>query len=78
MLVEKQDLNSENTKKIEENPIVINLQLPNWVFTTTMNHTAMKFGTHIQVPNTNTPAKFQRPSHTITPVTPHMCNVRGQ
>ena len=45
--------------------------------TTTTNPRDMTLGTHTQVPNTNTPAKFQGHSPTITPFTPHMCGVQG-
>ena len=50
---------------------------PKWVFSKTINHRAMKLGTHTQVPNTNTPAKFQGHTPIITPFTPHMCSVQG-
>ena len=50
---------------------------PKWVFSKTNNHRAMKLGTHAQVPNTNTPAKFQGHPPIITPFTPHMCDIQG-
>ena len=37
----------------------------------------MKLGTHTQVSNTNTLAKFQGHSLIITPFTPHMCDIQG-
>ena len=37
----------------------------------------MKLGTHMQGLNTNTPAKFQGHSLTITPFTPLMCGIQG-
>ena len=37
----------------------------------------MNLGTHVQGPNTETPAKFQGHSPIITPFTPHMCDVQG-
>ena len=37
----------------------------------------MKLGTRKQVPNTNTPAKFQGHSPIITSFNPHMCGVQG-
>ena len=37
----------------------------------------MKLGTHMQVLNTNTSAKFQGRASTITPFTPHMGGVQG-
>ena len=48
-----------------------------WIFSTTTNPRDMKLDTHTQVPNTNTRAKFQGHSLTITPFTPHMCGVQG-
>ena len=50
---------------------------PKWVFSKTVNPRATKFGTHTQVPNTHTPAKFQGHSLIITPFTPHMCDIQG-
>ena len=38
----------------------------------------MKVGTHMQRPNTNTPAKFQGHPPIITPFTPHMCHIQGR
>ena len=59
--------------------IVIKLEPPpqKRVFSKTLTHRAMKLGTHMQVPNANTPTKFQGHSFTITPFTPHMCGVQG-
>ena len=37
----------------------------------------LKLGTHTQVPNTNTPAKFQGHPLIITTFTPHMCDFQG-
>ena len=37
----------------------------------------MKLGTHVQVPNTDTPAQFQGHPPIITPFTPHMCDIQG-
>ena len=53
------------------------MERPKWVFSTTTNPRVMNLGTHTQVPDTNTPAKFQGHSLTITPFTPHMCSVQG-
>ena len=36
----------------------------------------MKLGTHMQGPNTNTPAKFQGHPPNITLFTPHMCSFK--
>ena len=53
------------------------METPKGIFSTTTNPRDMKLGTHTQVPNTNTPAKFQGHSSNITPFTPHMCGVQG-
>ena len=37
----------------------------------------MKLGTHMQGPNTDTPAKIHGDSSNITPFTPHMCDIQG-
>ena len=37
----------------------------------------MKLGTHTQVPNTNTPAKFRGHPPIIAPFTPHMGDIQG-
>ena len=37
----------------------------------------MKLGTHMQGPNTNTSAKFQGYSLTLTSFTLHMCDIQG-
>ena len=37
----------------------------------------MKLGTHMQGPNTDTPAKFQGHSPNITPFTRRMCDIQG-
>ena len=50
---------------------------PVGVFSTTIKRRDMSLGTHMHVPNTNTPAKFQGHSPIITPFTPHMCDIRG-
>ena len=47
------------------------------VFSATNNRRDLKLGTHTQIPNTNTPAKFQVHSPIITPFTPHMCSIQG-
>ena len=44
------------------------MERPKWVFSTTTNPRVMNLGTHTQVPDTNTPAKFQGHSLTITPL----------
>ena len=50
---------------------------PEWVFSKTLSHRAMNFGTHMQVPNTNTLVKFQGHSLITIPFTPHMCGIQG-
>ena len=50
---------------------------PQTGFLQTINHRAMKIGTHTQVPSTNTPVMFQGHSSTKTPFTPHMCDIQG-
>ena len=65
----------ENLKKIQSSQIF--KPPPKWVFTKSINHRAMKLGTHTQVPNSNTPAKFQGHPHIITPFTTHMCSIQG-
>ena len=50
---------------------------PKWVFSTTTNPRDMKLGTLTQVPNRNTPAKFQGDPPIITTFTLHMCDVQG-
>ena len=47
------------------------------VFSTTNNRRDLKLGTHMQGPNTHTPAKLQGHSPIITPFTPHMCSIQG-
>ena len=46
------------------------------VFSTTINRRAMKLDTHMQGPNTNTPAKFQCHLSIQSPFTPHMCDIQ--
>ena len=53
------------------------LNPPKRVFSKTINHRAMKLGTHMQGPNRNTPTKFQGHSPIITHFTPHMCDIQG-
>ena len=43
-----------------------------------INPRATKLGTHMQVHNPNTPAKFQGHPPIITPFTPHMCDFQGR
>ena len=50
---------------------------PKCVFSKTVNPRATKLGTHMQVHNPNTLAKFQGHPPIITPFTPHMCSVQG-
>ena len=50
---------------------------PVGIFSTTPSRRATKLGTHMQRPDTDTPAKFQGHSPIITPFTPHMCSVQG-
>ena len=69
-------------RKFEENlKKILTLQIfkppPKWVFSKSLSHRAMKLGTHTQIANTNSPAKFQGHSPIITPFTPHMCGIQG-
>ena len=64
----------ENLKKI------LTLQTfkpPKWVFSKSLSQRAMKLGTHTQIANTNSPAKFQGHSPIITSFTLHMCGIQG-
>ena len=63
-------LRNSNHHKIGEPP-------PVEFFSTTISRRATKLGTHMQVHNTNTPAKFQGHPPIITPFTPHMCSIQG-
>ena len=79
MLVEKQELKllinlDEILKKF---PSSQNWKPPKRVFSTTIPSRDMKLGTHTQVHNTDTPAKFQGHSPIITPFTLHMCDFQG-
>ena len=47
------------------------------IFSTTIKCRTTKLGTHMQRPNTDTPAKCQGHSPIITPFTPHMCSIQG-
>ena len=61
---------------LNENLTLLNRKPPVRVFSTTKNHRHLKLSTHLQVHNTDTPAKFQGPSPNITPFNPHMCGVQ--
>ena len=50
---------------------------PVGIFSTSISRRTTKLATHMQRPNTETPAKFQGYSPIITPFTPHMCDVQG-
>ena len=80
MLVEKQELKTLRNldENLNENLTLLNRKPPPvGVFSTTINHRDLKLGTHMQVHNTDTPAKFQGHSPIITPITPHMCSIQG-
>ena len=50
---------------------------PVGIFSTTINRRNMKLGTHMQIPNTDTPAKFQGHPPVLTSFTYHMCGIQG-
>ena len=79
MLVEKQELKTSKLRwKFERKPHLAKSKTPPvGIFSTTINHRDLKLGTHMQVHNTDTPAKFQGHSPIITPITPHMCSIQG-
>ena len=80
MLVEKQELKTLRNldENLNENLTLLNRKTPPvGIFSTTINHRDLKLGTHMQVHNTDTPVKFQGHSPIITPITPHMCSIRG-
>ena len=51
---------------------------PVGVFSPTISHRDLKLGTHMQVPHTTTPAKFQGHPPIKTPFTSHMCDIQGR
>ena len=77
MLLEKHVLTLRNLdeilKKMHSSIFVQTIR----VFSETVNQRVLKLGTHIQVPYTITPAKFQGHSPILTPFTPHMCCIQG-
>ena len=80
MLVEKQELKTLRNldENLNENLTLLNRKTPPvGIFSTTINHRDLKLGTHMQVHNTDTPAKFQGHSPIITPITPYMCSIQG-
>ena len=50
---------------------------PPSLFSTFINRRDMKLGTHMQIPNTDTPAKFQGHPPILTPFTPHMSSIQS-
>ena len=47
------------------------------IFSITINRRDMKLGTHMQTPNTDTPAKFQGHRPVFNLFTLHMCGIQG-